>query len=219
MSDKQEKKVSLASTASEILNKVNKAISGKKDNAKAEPARIEPQVEDDDVLELLEEAASPNLSNPAQENINPEQIFSPLENSTIPTDKSSYDALKAFENGMLNFNPSNEKNQNIIEEQLENTNPISPYNEEQVTQGNNMTEKLVSENTAETTAALFNQLKHTAKSKQSAENLKFRSGTTVEDVIIELVKPHLREWLDQNLHSIVKATVEKEVKKLIPNEE
>lgn len=82
-----------------------------------------------------------------------------------------------------------------------------------------MTKTLVSENTAEATSALINQLKQTAKSKQESEAMKFRSGTTVEDVVIELLKPHLSQWLDQNLPGIVKNAVEKEVKKLIPNEE
>ncbi|NDB82148.1 MAG: DUF2497 domain-containing protein [Alphaproteobacteria bacterium] len=82
-----------------------------------------------------------------------------------------------------------------------------------------MKEKMVSEMTAEKTSALFNQLKDTVKIKTESESLKFRSGTTMEEVVSELVRPHLVEWLNQNLPSIVKNCVEKEVKKLLPSDE
>ncbi|MDX1924546.1 MAG: DUF2497 domain-containing protein [Rickettsiaceae bacterium] len=88
-----------------------------------------------------------------------------------------------------------------------------------LSQEKNMSEKIVSEDAAEATAALFHQLKTAAKSKADSESLKFRSGTTVEEVVAELVRPHLSEWLDKNLPAIVKSCVEKEVKKLIPTEE
>ncbi|MDX1923984.1 MAG: DUF2497 domain-containing protein [Rickettsiaceae bacterium] len=82
-----------------------------------------------------------------------------------------------------------------------------------------MKEKMVSEATAEKTSALFNQLKSTVKTKIESESLKFRAGTTMEDVVSELIRPHLIEWLNQNLHSIVRNCVEKEVQKLLPSEE
>lgn len=42
----------------------------------------------------------------------------------------------------------------------------------------------------------------------------FRSGNTVEDLTMELLRPMLKEWLDTNLPSIVERIVTKEVKKL-----
>ena len=41
---------------------------------------------------------------------------------------------------------------------------------------------------------------------------------TVEDFIVELIKPYLAEWLDANLPKIVEKIVEKEIKQLIPQE-
>ena len=82
-----------------------------------------------------------------------------------------------------------------------------------------MSNKLVSENTAEATTALFTKLKESTKSKQSSESLKFRSGTSVEEIIAELIKPDLSLWLDKHLAGIVKTVVEKEVKKLLPSED
>lgn len=51
------------------------------------------------------------------------------------------------------------------------------------------------------------------------DNLKFRNGITVEELIIEAMKPQISEWLNANLSTIVKKVVEKEIRKLIPKEE
>lgn len=58
-----------------------------------------------------------------------------------------------------------------------------------------------------------------ATSKNHEENPHFRSGTTLEDLVSDLLKPELSEWLNRNLPNIVKNIVEKEVKKLIPQDE
>ena len=42
---------------------------------------------------------------------------------------------------------------------------------------------------------------------------------TVEHIVTEAVKPYLADWLNKNLPSIVQKVVEKEIKKIIPNEE
>lgn len=39
-------------------------------------------------------------------------------------------------------------------------------------------------------------------------------GRSVEDLVIELLRPQLKEWLDQNLAPLVERVVEQEVKKL-----
>lgn len=44
-------------------------------------------------------------------------------------------------------------------------------------------------------------------------SMSFRSGTTVEDLVREALKPMLKEWLDQNLAGIVEALVQKEISK------
>lgn len=42
----------------------------------------------------------------------------------------------------------------------------------------------------------------------------FRSGTTVESLMIEMLRPMLTDWLNANLPAIVERIVEKEVRKL-----
>jgi cell pole-organizing protein PopZ len=39
-------------------------------------------------------------------------------------------------------------------------------------------------------------------------------GITVEQLVVDLLTPMLRDWLDQNLPGIVERVVEQEVKKL-----
>jgi len=43
----------------------------------------------------------------------------------------------------------------------------------------------------------------------------FRSGSSVEDLVMEALKPMLKGWLDANLPNIVERLVEREIKKLV----
>jgi hypothetical protein len=43
-----------------------------------------------------------------------------------------------------------------------------------------------------------------------------KSGIMLEDVVMEILKPQLSEWLNKNLPEIVTAIVQKEIKKIIP---
>lgn len=47
-----------------------------------------------------------------------------------------------------------------------------------------------------------------------AQSATFRSGVTVEDLVIESLKPMLKDWLDANLPGMVEALVKKEISKL-----
>ncbi len=55
--------------------------------------------------------------------------------------------------------------------------------------------------------------------KNEIETLKLRSGGTVEDIVIELIKPQISEWLNKHLPALVTTVVEKEIKKLVPKDE
>lgn len=68
---------------------------------------------------------------------------------------------------------------------------------------------------SETKEALSSMLKSVEKHHDSP---KFRGGTTIEDLVIELLKPELKAWLNEHLPSIVKTVVEKEVRKIIPQD-
>ena len=46
------------------------------------------------------------------------------------------------------------------------------------------------------------------------DSISFRSGTTVEDLVAESLRPMLRDWIDSNLPGIVERLVEREIRKL-----
>ena len=77
---------------------------------------------------------------------------------------------------------------------------------------------LISEETAnEASGAMKDLINKSAK--QHSDGLGFRSGITVEDIVIETMKPYLTKWLDENLPGIVKHLVQKEIQKLVPRDE
>lgn len=46
------------------------------------------------------------------------------------------------------------------------------------------------------------------------DQVNFRSGTTVEDLVVEALKPELKNWLNANLPQIVERLVKAEIKKI-----
>jgi hypothetical protein len=78
-------------------------------------------------------------------------------------------------------------------------------------------EALVSDSTLNSAAAALSALKNIPDAPLPSftpSNVGFRSGTTVEDLVLEALKPMLKEWLDANLTGITERLVEKEVRKL-----
>ena len=75
---------------------------------------------------------------------------------------------------------------------------------------------LLSESTA---AAAISSLRSVRDSAQRAADTKphsltFRSGTTVEDLILEALRPMLKEWLDAHLPQTVERIVQREIHRL-----
>lgn len=50
----------------------------------------------------------------------------------------------------------------------------------------------------------------------SLESMAFRSGNTVEDLVMEALRPMLKQWLDANLPQLVERMVEREIRKISP---
>jgi uncharacterized protein len=76
-------------------------------------------------------------------------------------------------------------------------------------------EGLISEATRVASAAALDALRHTpAEPHMPVMSHSFRSGTTVEDLVIETLRPMLREWLDTHLTGIVERLVEREVRRV-----
>jgi uncharacterized protein len=54
--------------------------------------------------------------------------------------------------------------------------------------------------------------------KPDVDSPQFRGGHTLEDLVVETMKPMLAEWLNANLPVIVSDLVEKEIRRLVPRE-
>lgn len=80
--------------------------------------------------------------------------------------------------------------------------PAPPFDEPAPAPGAN----LVSEHVAAAAAATFGQL--------SSTMLMPAEGRTLEDVVREMLRPMLQQWLDTNLPGIVEAAVQSEVERI-----
>ncbi len=75
---------------------------------------------------------------------------------------------------------------------------------------------LLSASAAEAASQAFRALRKPVHESPlpSVDSMSFRSGATVEDLMMELMRPMLKAWLDANLPPIVERIVEREVRKL-----
>ncbi|MDR0329201.1 MAG: DUF2497 domain-containing protein [Rickettsia sp.] len=75
---------------------------------------------------------------------------------------------------------------------------------------------LVSDKSAVETTKIFQHFSKTAQ--EISANASNPTVKTLEDIIIEMLRPQLSQWLNKNLPLLVKQLVEKEIQKLIPND-
>lgn len=78
-------------------------------------------------------------------------------------------------------------------------------------------QNLVSNEVASKSSASIKQLIESIP-KPKIDSPHFASGSTLEDLVLQSLKPMLGEWLDKNLDLIVRDIVSKEIRKLIPRE-
>ena len=80
-------------------------------------------------------------------------------------------------------------------------------------------ENVTADQAKDSISELMGKLKKSGKESPAREHgAPFRSGATVEDLVVEMLTPMMKEWLDNNLPKLVKETVQKEIAKLIPKE-
>lgn len=81
-----------------------------------------------------------------------------------------------------------------------------------------MEDGLVSDQAAQAAAAALKPIVESAHKDYSVPHIPspgLRSGNTVEDLILESLRPMLKAWLDEHLPTIVQKIVEKEVKRIV----
>ena len=77
-------------------------------------------------------------------------------------------------------------------------------------------EPLISEQVAKATASSLKTIRETAQRANAPKApLAFRSGTTVEDLMLEALRPMLRDWLDSNLPQVVERIVTREIHAIV----
>ena len=112
----------------------------------------------------------------------------------------------------------NNTNKSTADDVLELTEVIDTPKEkaETVIQDTKTQDNLISEDTARDTA---NTLKYFAQTSRTAiqENKKPKNNA-IEELVIEMMKPQLKKWLDENLPKLVQELVEKEIRRLIPDD-
>ncbi len=101
-------------------------------------------------------------------------------------------------------------------ELVENEAPDAmPSAKEETTVADDATEEeaLISGEAAEAATGAFAKLARSV-ARPEPEPVAAGDGKTVEQLVAELMRPMLKEWLDQNLPAIVERVVEREVRKL-----
>ncbi|WP_425360737.1 MULTISPECIES: DUF2497 domain-containing protein [unclassified Candidatus Tisiphia] len=77
-------------------------------------------------------------------------------------------------------------------------------------------ESLISDKSAAETTKIFQHFSKAAQEINANANSKVK---TLEELVVEMIRPQLRQWLDKNLPLLVKQVVEKEIQKLLPNDQ
>lgn len=77
-------------------------------------------------------------------------------------------------------------------------------------------EGIASQKTLAASAAALKQLKPEPEQHTEfhAERIAFRSGMTIEDLVLETLRPMLREWVDANMPGMVERMVAREISKI-----
>ncbi len=77
-------------------------------------------------------------------------------------------------------------------------------------------EGIASQKTLAASAAALKQLQPEPEQPREfhAERIAFRSGMTIEDLVLETLRPMLREWVDSNMPGMVERMVAREISKI-----
>lgn len=107
------------------------------------------------------------------------------------------------------------------EESMEEETMEEPAKEESAEAISEELESLISDEAASSAKSAISDLiaktgKPAAEPVQTTPAPSFRNGDTVEDLVMEGLKPMLKIWLDENLPALVERIVQQEIAKIIP---
>lgn len=79
-----------------------------------------------------------------------------------------------------------------------------------------LSESLISNKSVIETTNVLQNLSDVIEGEISKNTTKIK---TIEDLVVEMIRPQLSGWLDKNLPSLVKELVEKEIQRLMPEDQ
>lgn len=156
--------------------------------------------QDEDVLVLTNEVESAPGSN---ENAQEDPAFQPGFN---PADFGIQEGADILEEIDASFQPANTQ----VEENNEPLVDIKTAVQQQVR------EEILDSNTKDTVHDLIT---HFYKAKKESKHSDFRSGATIEDLVLEVLKPELKAWMERNIVDLVQKVIEKEIRKIMSDDQ
>jgi cell pole-organizing protein PopZ len=129
-------------------------------------------------------------------------------------DMSVEDILKSIRGIIDKRDDKNDKEDDILEltDMVDSPDENVPFDlNEEIEEENLISGKLASE-----TSSALKQFAEKAKS--AVKEYKKSKIPTLDELVIDILRPQLKQWLDDNLPSLVKELVEKEIKNLVPKE-
>ena len=198
----------------EILESIRDIISGK-------AAAV-----DEDILELTQMV---NPDGSVSEIKKAAPVKPPISESKPTPQKPGSDVLNDIDS-LLNDGPKLDKKIELefapkpekfeISEEFSQDEQIAPRKDNKMEKSSDTIISPESAETAKTSIAeLASRLRKDGRETNKVEpSAPFRSGATVEDLVVEMLKPMMKDWLDKNLPKLVNEIVQKEIQKLIPRE-
>ncbi|MFB3054567.1 MAG: DUF2497 domain-containing protein [Alphaproteobacteria bacterium] len=186
-----------------------KVASGEGADAIEAPASGEEEEDSgDDVLDLIEKVDDPVDSK--DEEGEPSPVEEPQ--AELEPEAESEDAASAGEEEPVLEDAGEEAPSDEPEpdEQPAEAEPASPGDDESI----------ISAAAAAAASGTFAELaKAMDREPETVGNMALGSGNSLEDLVKEMVRPMLKEWLDRNLPALVKHLVRKEIQRMVSRAE
>ncbi len=204
----------------DILHSIRDIIADSPNEKAADDATGAEDEDEEEILELTDVVAPEENSNNAEDAITEE----PEEKSDDPTD-----ILADIDEALDEEEELNEQLSAATEEPIEDNNtaeeivepaeesPSIPEPAAAEAQHHDDINSLISGDAANKAGSTIKNLINTLP-KNEIDSPVTRTGTTLEDLVVEAIKPMLSDWLDQNLPTMVERIVKHEIKKLIKEE-
>lgn len=169
----------------EILQSIRKIIAEEGEGVPAEPTSGQGDpVPGSDVLELTDDMAE----EPAEETASPAA-------SAKPEEAEPKDVLQNIDDALTPKPPAD----------------LIAADEQAAADAE---DSLLSNQAASASAGALKKISQAKPTPPPIPSPGLRNGATVEDLVIECIRPMLKDWLDANLPTVVERIVEKEVRKL-----